>query len=139
MGFEMTAAMGWHQTCTTSVAGWSEDLRADFAAHPRGVIRLFNSPTGSLIREMLAESQTDRTIGLEFRDRFWRTRRELSRARLARGVELGQVRRGLDHELVLDAIYGPLWVRLFVGHLPMRPADGARLVDVVWSGIATPV
>ena len=114
----------------------TEDLRADFAAHLRGVIRLFNSPTGSLIRELLAESQTDRDIGHEFRDRFWQTRRELSKARLARGVELGQVRPGLDHELVLDAIYGPLWVRLFVGHLPMRPADAARLVDVIWSGIS---
>jgi AcrR family transcriptional regulator len=117
----------------------THDLRADFTAHLRGVIRLFNSPTGSLIRELLAESQTDRTIAHEFRDRFWRTRRELSTARLARGVELGQVRRGLDHELVLDAIYGPLWVRLIVGHVPMRRADATRIVDIVWSGIANGV
>src|SRR5215467_4016565 len=56
----------------------TDDPRADFTAHLRGVIRLFNSPTGSLIRELLADAQTDRTIAHEFRDRFWGTRRELS-------------------------------------------------------------
>ncbi len=116
----------------------TEDIRADFTSHLRSVIRLFNSPTGRIVREMLAEAQTDPAIADEFRTRFWRPRRELSSARLERGIELGQLRADLDHEIVLDAIYGPLWTRLMIGHLPLRPAHATKITDAIWPGIAAP-
>lgn len=111
------------------------DVRADFERHLRSVVRLFESPTGRIIRELLAESQSDDDIAAEFRRRFWDPRRELSRARLDRGIELGQVRGDVDHEIVLDAIYGPLWTRLLIGHRPLRPRDAGRIVEMIWCGI----
>ena len=39
-------------------------------------------------------------------------------------------------QFVLDALYGPLWLRLVIGHEPIRAADAAATVDAVWSGIA---
>jgi AcrR family transcriptional regulator len=114
----------------------SDDLQADFERHLKGVIKLFNSPTGSIIRELVADAQADSKIAAEFRDRFWGPRRDLSLARLERGIELGQIRADIDYEIVLDAIYGPLWVRLMIGHLPMRPSDAGRIVDAIWPGIA---
>ncbi|MEQ8436622.1 MAG: TetR/AcrR family transcriptional regulator [Ilumatobacter fluminis] len=114
----------------------TDDIRADFEAHLRTVIKLFNSPTGRIVREMLAEAHTDPTIADEFRQRFWQPRRDLSQARLRRGIELGQIRDDLDHEIVLDAIYGPLWTRLMIGHLPLSATDAARVTDAIWPGIA---
>lgn len=116
----------------------TDDVRADFERHLRSVIRLFNSPTGRIVRSQLGESCVDDEAATEFRDRFWAPRRELSRRRLERGIELGQVRNGIDVELVLDVVYGALWTRLAIGHLPMRAADARRVVDVVWPGIAGP-
>lgn len=116
----------------------TDDIRADFDAHLRTVIRLFNSPTGHIVREMLAEAQTYPAIAEEFRQRFWQPRRDLSRARLRRGVELGQVRDDLDDEIVLDAIYGPLWTRLTIGHLPLRASDATGITAAIWPGIALP-
>ncbi|MEQ9163622.1 MAG: TetR/AcrR family transcriptional regulator [Ilumatobacter fluminis] len=55
----------------------TDDIRADFEAHLRTVIKLFNSPTGRIVREMLAEAHTDPTIADEFRQRFWQPRRDL--------------------------------------------------------------
>lgn len=115
----------------------TDDVRSDFEAHLKAVIRLFNSDTGGLIRELLADSQSDASIAEEFRDRFWGPRRELSAKRLQRAIELGQVRADIDHEIVLDAIYGPVWLRLMVGHLPLKPADATRIVDAIWPGIAS--
>jgi len=113
------------------------DLQNDFQRHLKGVIKLFNSPTGSLIRELLAEAQTDDLIAAEFRERFWAPRRQLSHDRLKRGIALGQIREDLDHEIVLDAIYGPLWTRLLIGHLAMAPSDAGRIVNAIWPGIET--
>ncbi|MEM8902988.1 MAG: TetR/AcrR family transcriptional regulator [Actinomycetota bacterium] len=115
----------------------SDDIEADFAAHLRTVIRLFESPTGGLIRELLAEAQSDESIAEEFRQRFWAPRRELSRSRLERGIELGHLRADLDPELVLDVVYGAVWLRLVVRHARSRPADADAIVAAVWSGIAT--
>ena len=113
----------------------SDNVRADFIAHLRAVTRLFNSSTGQLIRELVAASQSDPSIGEEFRERFWGPRRVLSRARLRRGIELGQVLSDIDTEVVLDALYGPLWARLLIGHAPLQPRDAARIVDTIWQGI----
>jgi AcrR family transcriptional regulator len=113
------------------------DVRADFVAHLTAVTRLFNSSTGRLICELVAAAQADPKIRQEFDDRFWTPRRVVSKAMLMRGVELGQIRSGLDTDAVLDAIYGPLWVRLLVGHTPLRPRAAATIVDTVWQGIAT--
>jgi AcrR family transcriptional regulator len=113
----------------------TDDVRADFTAHLRSVVRLFNSPTGSLIRELVAAAQTDDGIADEFRKRFWTPRRDLSIVQFRRGIELGQIRSDIDVEAVLDAIYGPLWVRLMIGHLPLRARDAARVLDAIWPGI----
>jgi hypothetical protein len=56
---------------------------------------------------------------------------------LPSGFELGQIRGDLDAEIVLDAIYGPLWTRLVVGHLPLRSVHARRITAAIWPGIAT--
>ena len=116
----------------------SDDIRGDFERHLKAVIKLFNGPSGGIVRELLADAQTDDDIAQAFRDRFWAPRRDLSKARLERGIELGTIRADINHEIVLDAIYGPLWIRLLIGHLPMRPVNAAEIVASIWPGIAVP-
>ena len=114
----------------------TDDPAEDFRVHLRAVAKLFTSPSGAVIRALLADAQSDPTMAKEFRRRFWAPRRELSLARLRRAEADGQIRGGLDLELVLDAVYGPMWIRLFIGHLPLSAADADDLVDAIWGGIA---
>jgi AcrR family transcriptional regulator len=125
-----------HGTMKATPFRETDDLRADFEDHLRSVVRLFNSPTGRIVREMLAAAQSDPALADEFRERFWQPRRDLSKARLLRGIERGVIRDDLDHEIVLDAIYGPLWTRLVIGHLPLTSAHAAKITEAVWSGIS---
>ena len=46
------------------------DARRDLRAHMRGVARLFASPLGALIKEVLAEASADPTIAQEFVEGF---------------------------------------------------------------------
>lgn len=114
----------------------TDDLHADLERHLKSVVKLFNSPAGSLIRELVADIQSDPAMAAEFRDRFLSPHRSLSVARLKRGVELGQIRSDLDHEVVLDALYGPLWARLLLGHRSLRPSDATKVLNALWAGIA---
>src|SRR5690242_17130351 len=92
------------------------DTRADLRTHMLAVVRLFRSPTGAVIRELVAESQADPAVAAEFRTRFWQPRRNLSAACVRAGIERGQVRADLPVEITLDALYGVLWVRALIGH-----------------------
>lgn len=114
----------------------THDARADFRTHLRRVIRVFNSETGAVIRELISKGQADIEVANEFRDRFWGPRRELSLARLQRAIEDGQIRPDIEPETVLDALYGPLWLRLVIGHRPLRPRDADDIVGALWPGIA---
>lgn len=114
----------------------TDDVRSDFERHLKSVVKLFNSQTGSLIRELVADAQSDAAIAAEFRDRFWGPRRALALERLKHGIEIGQIRSDIDHEVVLDAIYGPLWTRLLIDHRRLRPSDATKVLNVLWAGIA---
>ncbi len=112
------------------------DTRADLRHHMRSVVTLFRSPTGEVIRELVAQAQGDPDVGDEFRRRFWDPRRELSTSALRRGIERGQVRPDIDADATLDGLYAPIWTRLLIGYgsIDRRLVD--HVLDVVWPGIA---
>lgn len=113
------------------------DARSDLRHHMRGVVRLFNSPTGVLIREVLAQASSDERVADSFIERFWQPRRDLSTKFLMQAIERGDVRSDVDLEAALDSIYAPLWVRLVVGFAPLDYTFVDQVLDVVWTGLTT--
>jgi AcrR family transcriptional regulator len=113
------------------------DTRTDLRGHLLSVVRVFRSPTGCVIRELVAEGQGDPAVAEEFRARFWQPRRELSTACLRRGIARGEVRKDVPLETALDAIYGVLWVRLLIGHRALDRRVVDQILDVTWPGIAS--
>ncbi|WP_395690087.1 TetR/AcrR family transcriptional regulator [Nocardioides sp.] len=116
----------------------TSDARSDFAKHLAEIIDMFNSPAGAVIKELVAGAQNEPGLTEQFVRRFWTPRRSLSRERLEQAIADRQVRSDLDPETVLDAMYGVLWTRLVLGHLPLRREDVDDLVTVVWKGIGGP-
>lgn len=110
----------------------TDDAARDFQSHLRSVARLFSSPTGALVRELVAEGQSSPAIADEFHRRFWVPRRDLSAARLRRAIEEGQVRADLPVEPALDTLYGPLWVALLIGHRRPTAAYANQIFEGVW-------
>ena len=99
-------------TVQATPLGASDDLREDFTNHLRDVIRVFNSPTGRLIREMLAASAHDPDTAEEFRQRFWAPRRARSKASLRvswrRGIAGTERERARAPKTLLRAERAPL-------------------------------
>lgn len=57
---------------------------------------------------------------------------------LLRAVEQGQLRSGLDLEAVLDGLYGPVYLRLLIGHGHLDRSALETLMDQLLQGIAEP-
>ena len=103
----------------------------------RRVARMFASRNGELIRELVADTQGDPELSDDFRERFFAHRRARGAATLVDGVAKGELKPDLDIEVALDVLYGPLWLRLLIGHGPMSPAVVDRVLSLAWSGLGT--
>ncbi|PFG34437.1 TetR/AcrR family transcriptional regulator [Sanguibacter antarcticus] len=109
-----------------------DDLRAQM----RAVARTFSSPTGSMIRELVAQSQGDPALADDLRTRFVAERRSGGATALRAGIDHGQIRADLDIEIALDLLYAPLWMRMLLGHQPLDEPSVDAIVDQVWPALA---
>jgi AcrR family transcriptional regulator len=108
---------------------------ADFTAQLQSLVGFYTSPAGRVFCQFIAEGQSDPGFLALFRERFLQSRRNAVRVMWQRGVDRGDIREGLDVEVVLDLIYGPVIFRLLAGHGPLNDREAASIVATVFSGI----
>jgi AcrR family transcriptional regulator len=107
----------------------------DFKQQLRSLFAFFDTPAGLVLRHFLAEGQVDEEFASLFRDRFIRPRRETIGVIFDRAVERGQIRRGLDREVVLDLIYGPGFYRMLIRHEPLHRNTVDEMVSALFHGL----
>jgi len=88
------------------------------------------------VSAILAAGQSDKELIAAFRERFLWPRRREAYATLERGIQRGELRKDTDLDLLLDSLYGPIYMRFliqhdrltrdFVDHLCALVLDGAR-------------
>ncbi len=116
------------------------DLAADLTAHLQGLVRyLRDGPAGRTIAELLGEAQHDAGTGQTFRRAWLEPRRAAARARLLAAVEHGELRTGLDLDVVMDILYGPVYYRLLTGHALLDDGLAAAVVAAALPGLSTTV
>jgi len=98
-----------------------------------GVLR---SPRGCIVRAILAAGQSDRELIEEFRKRLLRPRRQEAYETLRRGIERGELPRGLDLDLVLDILYGAIYMRFLIRHDELSERYIEELCRLVLDGAA---
>jgi AcrR family transcriptional regulator len=105
---------------------------ADLANH------INNSQVGRLLPQVVAEAAGNPELAVLFH-RFVHERREMARGVMKRAAARGELREGLDTELLIDMISGVIFYRRLVSGASIEPADGKLIVDMICTGIeATP-
>jgi AcrR family transcriptional regulator len=107
----------------------------DFKQQLRSLFVFFETPAGMVLRHFVAEGQVDEEFASLFRDRFIKPRREMIGAIFDRAVGRGQIRRGLDREVVLDLIYGPGFYRMLIRHEPLERNTVDKMVSALFQGL----
>ena len=85
---------------------------------------------------MLASAEEESEISKAFRNHVILHSREFGRKLLDQAIADGEVHATVDVEAALDALYGPLFFRLLVGHLEIGDSLANTLVEMLFSGIA---
>jgi AcrR family transcriptional regulator len=100
--------------------------------------QVFSGHSGKTIAALIAEGQFDAEVADAFHSRWISVRRELTKKVIQRGVSSGEFRADLDVEAAIDALYGPIYFRLLIGHLPLEPSFIDKLVNYTMAGIEAP-
>jgi AcrR family transcriptional regulator len=112
------------------------DTEADLVAQIESVVGVFRDPrAGSLLAGLIGESQRDPELAAALRERWLDPRRRSGAEILQSGQAHGEFRADLDITLVLDQIYGALYLRLLLGHAPIPAGIGRDIVCNVVAGI----
>jgi AcrR family transcriptional regulator len=107
---------------------------SDMSRQMRQLVKVFRSPRGRIVSAILAAGQSDKDLIAAFRDRFLRPRRQEAYATLRRGIRRGELRRDIDPDLVLDSLYGPIYMRFLIRHDRLTPEFVDRLCALVLGG-----
>jgi AcrR family transcriptional regulator len=106
----------------------------DMSRQMRQLIKIFRSPQGRIVSAILAAGQSDKTLIAAFRERFLKPRRREAYATLRRGVVRGELRKDIDPDLLLDCLYGPIYMRFLIQHDLLNPEFAQRLCGLVLAG-----
>ena len=96
-----------------------------------GVLR---SQRGCIVRAVLAGGQSDPELIEEFRKRFLWPRRQDAYRTLRRGIERGELPRDLDLDLVLDTLYGAMYMRFLIRHTELSKRYVEEVCRMVLEG-----
>jgi AcrR family transcriptional regulator len=109
-------------------------VRTDMSQQMRQVIKVFRSPRGRILAAILAAGQSDRGVITAFRERFMKPRRQEAYATLRRGITRGELRKSVDMDLLLDSLYGPIYMRFLIRHDKLTPDFVDHLCAMVLGG-----
>jgi AcrR family transcriptional regulator len=109
-------------------------VRADMSQQMRQLVKIFRSQRGRIVSAILAAGQSDRAVIAAFRERFLKPRRQEAYATLRRGIARGELRKDVDMDLLLDSLYGPIYMRFLIRHDKLTPDFVDRLCELVLSG-----
>jgi Tetracyclin repressor-like, C-terminal domain len=99
----------------------------------------FRGRRGEILRPLIGRAQVDKTLRLALAKHWLSARREISGEIVRRGIASGELRAGLDPDIVLDALYGPLYHRLLLPYdgdaVRLSDAYIDALIDTVFGGL----
>ena len=111
--------------------------RESFTASMRLLAKAYRGRLGKILRPLLGKAQADENLREAVRTHWVEPRREIAREIVRRGMKSGELREGLDPDVVLDALYGPFYHRLLVPYKNGILSDAFidTLVDTVFGGL----
>ncbi|MFD8091178.1 TetR/AcrR family transcriptional regulator [Streptomyces malaysiensis] len=110
----------------------------DIVGHLEALRVAMDDPVlGHVLPALVADLADDPELRETFLTAVWAPRREACEASLRKGVARGDLRPGLDVDLVLDLFAAPVVFRALFGHSGLGPDFPADVAHAVLSGVGT--
>jgi AcrR family transcriptional regulator len=110
-------------------------VQRDMSLQMRRLIRVFRSPRGKVVAALLAGGQSDPELIEAFRDRFLWPRRKQAYQTLRRGIDRGELPADSDLDVILDSLYGPIYMRFLIRHDKLEESFADEICGLVLEGL----
>ena len=98
------------------------------------VAEFLASDDGDIMARLVTGIHDDKKLQRIFLERYVMPRREMQRRFIGEAIASGELKRGTDTELLIDALNGPLFFRWLQGHAPLENGFAERIFDRVILG-----
>lgn len=105
----------------------TETVAESLVLQVQQVVKAFQGDVGRIVAGIVAEGQDDPEALASFRDRFLNPRRDVARQVIQQGIDSGEFDASLDPNMAMDILYGPIYYRLLLQHLPLDSEFGTAL------------
>jgi AcrR family transcriptional regulator len=118
-----------------------DDVYAVLLEYVRDFAHVLSDPLlGRILPGLLGELQRNPELAAAWAERVVRPRRQAVAELLQQALRRGELRKGIDPDLIADLLVGPQFLRLLVpfgvSKIPSRYPEA--LLETVWHGIAPP-
>ena len=95
------------------------------------VAKFLASDDGVTMARLITGIHDDKKLQGIFLERYVMPRRQMQRRFIGEAIASGELKRGTDTELLIDALNGPLFFRWLQGHAPLDEGFAERIFDKV--------
>ena len=110
-------------------------VQKDMSLQMRRLIRILRSKRGKVVAALIAGGQSDPELIQAFRDRFLWPRRQQAYQTLQRGIDRGELPADSDLDLILDSLYGPIYLRFLIRHDKLNETFANEICALVLQGL----
>ena len=95
------------------------------------VAEFLASDDGAVMARLVTGIHDDTKLQRMFLERYVMPRRQMQRRFIREAIASGELKRGTDTELLIDALNGPLFFRWLQGHAPLDKGFAERIFEKV--------
>jgi AcrR family transcriptional regulator len=110
-------------------------VQKDMSLQMRRLIRILRSQRGKVVAALIAGGQSDPELIEAFRDRFLWPRRKQAYQTLQRAIDRGELPASSDLDLILDSLYGPIYLRFLIRHTKLEEPFADQICALVLRGL----
>lgn len=109
-------------------------VRSDLGSQMKQWVEILRGRRGRIVAALISGGQSDKEIMESFRERFVRPKRMDAYKILRLGVERGEIPSEVDMDLVLDSLYGAIYMRFLIWQDGLTEKFVDDAVELVFSG-----
>jgi AcrR family transcriptional regulator len=94
------------------------------------------SEEGKVMARIIAGIQGDKALRRSYLEKFYFPRRQMQRQLVEEAIAAGELNAHANPDLVIDALFGPLFFRWLQGHAPVDNAFATAVADEVLRAFA---
>lgn len=112
-------------------------VRSDISMQMKQWVEILHGRRGRIVAALISGGQSDKEIIQAFRERFVRPKRLDAHKILQRGVERGELPATVDMDLILDSLYGAIYMRFLIWQEGLTETFVDDVVELIFGGVVT--